>query len=172
MNPISKSMTDLSVSQMDAANLGKADGKLAKKVGGHSRDEVRGVAEDFESLFLGIVLKSMRQTVQKSGLLDGGNAEDIYASMLDDEYAKTMAAQRHTGIADNIEEFLLRSYGEKMLADPAVEKAIGMKTYQQQGLQIPEKQARIDSSGIPSVPVANVPGKELFLQPSIPQKPL
>lgn len=168
MSQISKSMADLSVSQMDAANLGKVD----RKVGGHSRDEIRGVAEDFESLFLGIVLKSMRQTVQKSGLLDGGNAEEIYGSMLDDEYAKSMAAQRHTGIADNIEEFLLRSYGEKVDPEPVVEKAIGMKTYQQQGLQIPEKQARIDTSGIPSVPVANVPGKELFLQPSILQKPL
>lgn len=168
MNQISKSMTDLSVSQMDAAKLSKID----SKIGGHSRDEVRGVAEDFESLFLGIVLKSMRDTVQKSGLLDGGNAEDIYASMLDDEYAKSMAAQRHTGIADNIEEFLLRSYGESVLPEPAVEQAIGMKTYQQQGLQIPEKQARIDTSGIPSVPVANVPGKELILQMSSLQKPL
>lgn len=158
--------TDMSLAQADSARLAKAQAAGNKKQ--HDRAELRKVAEEFESLFLGIVLKSMRQTVQQSGLLDGGNAEDIYRSMLDDEYAKMMAAQRHTGIADNIEEFLLRSYGETLRPETSVEKAAGMKAYQaaglQPGLQNTLKQARIDTSGTPSAPVASEPGKINFSQ--------
>lgn len=65
---------------------------LRTKVSDSDRTTIKQAAEDFESLFLNIVLKSMRDTVQKSGLIDGGNAEEIYSSMLDDEYAKMMAA--------------------------------------------------------------------------------
>ena len=72
--------------------------------------QIKQLAEEFESLFLGIVLKSMRDTVPKDGLINGGNAEDIYRSMLDTEYSKQMAQQRSTGLADNIEEYLLRAY--------------------------------------------------------------
>jgi flagellar protein FlgJ len=95
-----------------AKGMGSAKGiSVAKEK--HTRADVKQVAEEFESLFLGIVLKSMRDTVGKSGLMDGGNAEDIYRSMLDTEYAKQMAAQRHTGIADNVESFLLEAQGLK-----------------------------------------------------------
>jgi peptidoglycan hydrolase FlgJ len=73
----------------------------------NSAAEIKKVAEEFESLFLGLVLKSMRDTVQKSGLIDGGNAEDIYRSMLDTEYTKIMAEQRTTGIADSIQNFMM-----------------------------------------------------------------
>lgn len=153
MNTISKSIgamaTDVLQAQADRVRLEKMAPKNQVE---RDREDIRKVAEDFESLFLNIVLKSMRETVQKSGLLDGGNAEDIYRSMLDDEYAKMMAAQRHTGIADNIEEFLLRSSGDTSKAETAIEKAVGMKTYQQAGLQNAVKQARIEESGIPSAP--------------------
>lgn len=157
---------DMSVAAADDARLAKAQAAGNKKQ--HDRAELRKVAEEFESLFLGIVLKSMRQTVQESGLLDGGNAEDIYRSMLDDEYAKMMAAQRHTGIADNIEEFLLRSYGEGLQTETTIGKAAGIKAYQeagqQVGLQNALKQARIDTSGTPSASVASEPGKTIFSQ--------
>jgi Rod binding domain-containing protein len=89
-------------------------------------EDIRKVAEEFESLFLGLVLKSMRDTVMKSGLVDGGNAEDIYRSMLDTEYAKIMASQRHTGIADNIEMFMKGETKVNADVGPA-----GIKAYRQ-----------------------------------------
>ncbi len=69
-------------------------------------ENVEKVAEEFESLFLGIVLKAMRDTVPDSGLMSKSNAMKIYTSMLDDEYSKILAANRHTGIAESIENFL------------------------------------------------------------------
>lgn len=70
---------------------------------------LRKSAEDFESIFLDLMLKSMRNTVIKSDFMDGGHAEEMYRSMLDGEYAKILAAQRHTGIADNIEKQLIET---------------------------------------------------------------
>lgn len=101
------------------------------------RDEkaaIKQLSNEFESLFLGIVLKSMRDTVPKSTLVDGGNAEDIYKSMLDSEYTKQMAAQRHTGIADNIEKFLLEAAGNDERSNEAatrLQEAKGLKAYKQ-----------------------------------------
>ena len=90
----------------------------------NSEAEIKKVAEEFESLFLGLVLKSMRDTVQKSGLIDGGNAEDIYRSMLDTEYTKIMAEQRTTGIADSIQNFMME-LGAGEGADEGVDTAAG-----------------------------------------------
>jgi Rod binding domain-containing protein len=89
-----------------APTLAKGAALDAKK-----RAEVKEVANEFEALFFNLVLKSMRDTVQKGGLIDGGNAESIYKSMLDDEYAKMMAAQRTTGLGDNVERYLLEAMG-------------------------------------------------------------
>lgn len=115
-----------------AANHDKILGDLRSKVNDRDRATIKQAAEDFESLFLNIVLKSMRDTVQKSGLIDGGNAEDIYKSLLDDEYAKMMAAQRHTGLANNIEEFLLNSQSQiRPQASPTVAKAQGLAAYKE-----------------------------------------
>lgn len=69
--------------------------------------KIKEVAKDFESVFLGIVLKNMRNTVSKSGFIDGGNGEKMYQSMLDSEYAKIMAKQDHSGLADMIAKQLM-----------------------------------------------------------------
>ena len=76
--------------------------------------KIKQLANEFESLFLEIVLKSMRETVQKSELVNGGNAEEIYRSMLDQEYAKNMAGMRQSGIGDAIEKQLSGDSGRKI----------------------------------------------------------
>ena len=58
--------------------------------------------QEFESLFVKIMLKEMRATVGKGGLLDGGYAEDIFQDMLDDEYAKGMTRNAGFGLADSV----------------------------------------------------------------------
>jgi Rod binding domain-containing protein len=58
---------------------------------------------EFESIFVKMMLKEMRNSVDKSdALLSGGWAEDIYQDMLDDEYSKTMAKTAGFGLADQL----------------------------------------------------------------------
>jgi flagellar protein FlgJ len=59
--------------------------------------------QDFESIFVKMMLKQMRATVDKSdSLLSGGWAEEIYQDMLDDEYSGTMAKKAGFGLADQL----------------------------------------------------------------------
>ena len=60
------------------------------------------VSLEFEAIFIKQMLNVMRQTVDKSGLIEGGMAEEIFEDMLYDEYAKKMAESRQLGIADII----------------------------------------------------------------------
>jgi Rod binding domain-containing protein len=124
--------------------------------------QIRQLSEDFEAIFLGMVLKSMRDSVQKSGLIDGGNAENIYRSMLDDEYAKQMAAQNHTGLANQIADFLS---GQNELR--------GQKAYSSPGLPDDGKKGTIGvmkSTSIPSVTVTS-PLPVTHHDPKLPKTP-
>lgn len=54
---------------------------------------IRKACNEFEAIFTNEILKSMRRTVEKSDLFHGGQAEEIYESMLDQELAKSMAGR-------------------------------------------------------------------------------
>jgi flagellar protein FlgJ len=70
------------------------------------------VAAQFESLFLQMMLKSMRETVPDSGLL-GGASLDLYQDLFDRQISQDLGRQGSVGIAD----LLVRQLGG--LPDPA-----------------------------------------------------
>jgi flagellar protein FlgJ len=61
---------------------------------------LRGAAQQFEALFLQMMLKSMRDTIPPGGLLDSQQTE-FYQSMMDQQWAQTMAG-RGIGLADHL----------------------------------------------------------------------
>ena len=65
-------------------------------------EKLRQACEDFESIFIKQMLKSMKKTINKSGMFDGGFAEEIYDDMLYDEYAKKMTKTAGFGIAETL----------------------------------------------------------------------
>ena len=65
-------------------------------------NKLRKACEDFEAIFVKQMLKSMKSTINKSGMLGGGFAEEIYDDMLYDEYAKKMTKTANFGIADSL----------------------------------------------------------------------
>jgi Rod binding domain-containing protein len=65
---------------------------------------------EFESIFVKMMMKEMRNSVDKSdSILNGGWAEDIYQDMLDDEYSKSMAKTAGFGLADQLYKQLAQS---------------------------------------------------------------
>ena len=66
------------------------------------------VAKDFESLFIGMMVKSMRETVGKDKLTNGGHGEEIYSSLLDQEYAKAMTESGGVGLTAMLEKQLVK----------------------------------------------------------------
>jgi len=71
-----------------------------------SRDKPDGrkVAEEFESLFISYMLRSMRNTVERGDddFIPESMGEKIYTDMLDGEYAKIIASNGSLGLADLI----------------------------------------------------------------------
>lgn len=53
--------------------------------------KLKNACSDFESIFMHQMLKEMQKTVKKTGLVHGGQAEEIFSDMLDEERSKTMA---------------------------------------------------------------------------------
>ena len=74
------------------------------------RKELKKISQDFESLFVGMMLKSMRSTVPEETLTGGGKAEETYRSLLDQEYATVASRRGGVGIASMVEKELLRRY--------------------------------------------------------------
>lgn len=66
------------------------------------------VCQDFESIFIKQMLNVMRKTVHKTGLMDGGMAEEIFEDMLYDDYALKMAQSSQFGISDMLYKELFR----------------------------------------------------------------
>lgn len=56
--------------------------------------------QELESVFISRVLDSMRATISRSELLERGFADDVYESMLYDEYAKNISKSGSIGLAD------------------------------------------------------------------------
>lgn len=61
---------------------------------------------EFESIFVKMMLSQMKKSISKSGLIDGGRAEEIFDDMLYDEYAKIMSNNEKFGLAEQVYEKL------------------------------------------------------------------
>ena len=81
---------------------------------------VRAAAQQFEALFLNMLLKSMRETTGQDTLFDSSQTR-LYQSMLDQQYAQVMAA-RGIGLADLMARQLTR---ELVPPDPALGASAG-----------------------------------------------
>ncbi len=72
--------------------------------------KVRGVAEEFVSVFMNQIMKSMRATVDQNPAMHGDNGEKFFQDMLDSEYSKSMAKGSGYGLTDLIYESMMTSY--------------------------------------------------------------
>ena len=74
-----------------------------------SNKAIEKKAEEFEALVLSLTLKPMFESAKSSALFGGdGPEQDAFRSMLNDEYAKAIAARGGVGIADQVKDALIR----------------------------------------------------------------
>ena len=91
--------------QMEQGRLSQLSG-LANAGRSKTNEQLKSVSREFESIFVQQLLKSMRSTVQKSGLFDS-HATRIFESLHDEEMAKLMSDQKGIGLAKIIYEDLV-----------------------------------------------------------------
>ncbi len=74
---------------------------LNKEIDPIKRDqELKKACQEFEAIFTYQLLKSMRKTIEKCDLFNGGQGEEIYESLLDQELAKKLAGSGPGSLAD------------------------------------------------------------------------
>lgn len=97
--------------EQKAEQLGRQAASRGKQLNETERSKLKKISQDFEALFIGMMLKSMRDTVPEDKLTGGGKAEETYRYLLDQEYA-TQAARRGgaNSIAAMVEKELLKQY--------------------------------------------------------------
>ncbi len=76
-------------------------------------------AQDFEGIFLGILLKSMRGTVESGGLFKEGTDSQIYRDMFDQEIARGLAKGGGIGLAKIIVQSQERLRDAKASSSPS-----------------------------------------------------
>lgn len=64
--------------------------------------KLKETAQDFEATFLSQMMSHMFAGIETDPLFGGGEAEDIYRSMMVDEYGKLIAKAGGIGIADHV----------------------------------------------------------------------
>ncbi len=71
-------------------------------------EDIRRVAEEFEAVFIAQMLAPMFQGLETDELFGGGPGEDIYRSVLVEEYGKSIARAGGIGLSDAIQREILR----------------------------------------------------------------
>lgn len=67
-----------------------------------NNDKLKKTCQDFESIFVGYMLKNMRKNTMQSDLVEKGMGEEVFTDMLDDEYSKLISKTGKIGLADII----------------------------------------------------------------------
>lgn len=98
----------VSASSQNAQNVADKlkDDEFQKKLKSamDSKDEasLKKVSKDLESVFVDMMFKEMRKTVNSSGLTEDAPGKDIYQSMFDEKVAESLSKGNGTGLADMI----------------------------------------------------------------------
>ena len=91
-------------SSIDFAGMASLRGQAQQKTDKATRE----TATQFEAMFINEMLKSMRQTIEKSDL-NGSDAEDTFQEMYDRELSQQLAKRNTLGVADMLVKHLDRA---------------------------------------------------------------
>jgi flagellar protein FlgJ len=88
---------------------GEFEKALEKAMEEKDEEKLKKACSDLEAIFVSMMFKQMRSTVQKTGLFDGGMAEEMYEDMLYDKYAEEVSKSKGTGLGDLLYRQLSKS---------------------------------------------------------------
>jgi flagellar protein FlgJ len=158
MNELSIPVTSAPVNALDYR--GVAD--LQRQLKNNDPKALKAAAQQFEALFVQMVLKSMRDATPKEGMFDNEQSR-MYESLLDQQLAQVMSSKKGIGLADVIERQLKRQgaapseSGEDMLLEPVLRS---YELLRQRSLNLPT------SSAVPPAPTFEAPAGSLAVPPA------
>jgi Rod binding domain-containing protein len=76
---------------------------------GKTPEQIKEAAQDFEAFFLSQMLQPMFDTVQTDEMFGGGEGEEMWKSMMVDEYAKQIAKSGGVGVAEQVMQVMIQA---------------------------------------------------------------
>jgi hypothetical protein len=75
----------------------------------HTDAELKQVAQNFESIFIQMMFKEMRNSVEKSNLFGNSQASQFFESMKDEEMSKQLATSGGIGLGNMVYQSLKKA---------------------------------------------------------------
>lgn len=103
-------MTAMRVNDLSQSDIKKLH-STAKSLRGMpkaSEAEIAAKAEEFEAVFLSQMLSHMFSGIETNEMFGGGEGEQMYKSMMVDEYGKIIARTGGIGVADHVKAEMIR----------------------------------------------------------------
>lgn len=80
----------------------------AKQASPDQADKTKAAAKDFEAVFISQMMSHMFEGVETDPVFGGGQGEDMFRSMLVQEYGKQMAQGQGIGISDQLQKMMIQ----------------------------------------------------------------
>jgi murein DD-endopeptidase MepM/ murein hydrolase activator NlpD len=109
---------------------GRLENKLAAVQGGSGakqKAELKRVSQEFEAVFISHLLKVMRETIEDSGLLEGGFGKSIYTELFDQEVSLSLARRGALGISNLLYQSLSQKLNSGDEEEPGSSPSDGTK---------------------------------------------
>lgn len=106
LGALNKSSQQRKIDREEAKELAGSAARSSTATGKVEDPKLRGVAEEFVSVFMNEVMKSMRATVQENPQMHGDNGEKFFQQMLDQEYSSTLSKGSGYGLTDLVYQSL------------------------------------------------------------------
>ena len=101
------------LNQIPMNMLNSSGGRLENRLqavqgvsGTKQKPELKKVSQEFEAVFIAHLLKVMRETIEESGLLEGGFGKSTYTELFDQEVSLSLARRGTLGISNLLYENL------------------------------------------------------------------
>lgn len=93
---------------MDTATIAPAQPSIPKPTPMMDEKKAEAAAKDFEAVYISQMLTHMFEGIKTDGMFGGGNAENIFRSMMVDEYGKMLSQNGGIGIASSVQNEILQ----------------------------------------------------------------
>lgn len=118
INPISFgniNIIDDAKSKVEESNSKKFENILGDLTAKKDEKGLKEVCQNLESIFLNMIFKNIRNTIERSSLVDYGFATEMYEDMLFEKYSEEAAKAKGVGLAQMLYQQLSHNLesGEK-----------------------------------------------------------
>ena len=148
MEPVNQ--TDTTRSYLDFEGLGQLRGQARKD----GKAALRETAQQFEGMFLQMMLKSMRDATVKSDLVESSGAE-TFEAMFDKEVSVQLSKRNMMGVAD----MLVQTQSRQMSPPPSTDELLKSRGTASKGFPLnqPGKAYALDAA-VPMLNPLKLPG--------------